>query len=511
MDSNGNSTRFENLVDIVDKGGWNRKTVKSLINAILANIVIGFYLTYFYYIIIPFQKYYDLSDFMVMMISSTNFLGFFFGNLLSGVLSQKFDRKTIIIFAVCGNLICHLLHCTFRNIIMFTIFRTLSSLFVGFYEILVFSIYCEYLPIYLRGFFLNLMFATYFLGAIFFLLICKIYLPNLNFNPYIPEHFQDFHAAILQFSIVILLCLVSSIFFMEDSPRNLIMNNQLEKAKEILNFYTEGRINDEDMKTIARNLKNKGENQYYEEKNGISSLFKKRNFFLTIKIMMIFFFLCTSYYGIQSTLTTILKGIGTDSNEIEDNEKSESPINSLLIMGSIESLGNFTGAILCEFEFIGRKYLLVIMSIISIGNALLGRFVLSKFEIFMGIGLSASNLTQDCLKTYTSEIYPTKIRDLALGINISVMRIAGIFSQFVFFSLTKLHLFSGIYMFLAFTGCALVTILLLPPDNNKEIDAEVEMSDNESSESETDEILKFNSDDGNNDIKISELKNNEKI
>lgn len=413
---------------------------------------------------------------MVMMISSTNFLGFFFGNLLSGVLSQKFERKTIIIIAVSGNLICHIIHCTFRNIIIFTIFRTLSSLFVGFYEILVFSIYCEYLPIYLRGFFLNLMFATYFLGAIFFLLICKIYLPDLNFNPYIPEQYQDFHAAILQFSIVILLCLVSSIFFLEDSPRNLIMNNNLEKAKEILNFYTEGKINDEDMKIISKNLKSKGENRYYEEKNGISSLFKKRNFFLTIKIMMIFFFLCTSYYGIQSTLTTILKGI--DASE-EDGDRSESPINSLLIMGSIESLGNFTGAILCEFEFIGRKYLLVIMSIISISNALLGRFVLSKFEIFMGIGLSASNLTQDCLKTYTSEIYPTKIRDLALGINISTMRIAGIFSQFVFFSLTKLHLFSGIYMFLAFTTSALICILLLPPDNNKEMDSEIELSDNE--------------------------------
>jgi MFS family permease len=495
---------YDSINEIIDFGNYNLKTFQIIGLACLLMTIVGINQSYFYYILIPFQSYYKLTDLNIEFISSLNFLGIVFGNFLVGSISKKISRKYIIIFSLLCNFICHLILSIAKHIFIFCICRFLTCFFVGLYDILIFTILVEYLPVKLRGFTVNIVFMFNFIGSIIFLLFCEIYIPNLEYNPNMTEKSQDFYMAMLQISFILLLAIILCVIFLENSPRNLIVNGDLKKAKKILDYYTNNEITINDLKIIEINLKEKGENKFYQKNNGISSLFQKRILFITIIIMISFFCNSFAYFGVQGVITTILKSRAADSSSFSSNEKNilkvqETPmtIRTLINMNLFECFGNIFGAIICELQWLGRKRSLLLMAFIGVFSALISCGFYKHFEIFIGISLSSINLCQDILQTYTGEIYPTKVRDYAIGLNLGITRIGGVISQFIFLPLTKISIFFGIYFYVI---CILILILgisFLPPDNRREIDSEIFVSKKDKEKEINKDVIYYEEDNRN--------------
>lgn len=171
-----------------------------------------------------------------------------------------------------GLLISNLLISLIDDIIIFIIFRFLGSIFLGIYLVLIFCILTEYLPVRFRGFILSFVWSGIYIGTIYFLLFCKVYIPKLSYDPLDTKTPQDIHKAIFSIIYVEVINLILIYFFLKDSPRNLLMNNKNEEAGEILEYYVNRKLTKEELEAIYDNIINTGENKH--GKNNSDSDFK---------------------------------------------------------------------------------------------------------------------------------------------------------------------------------------------------------------------------------------------
>ena len=66
-------------------------------------------------------------------------------------------------------------------------------------------------------------------------------------------------------------------FFLEDSPRNLMVHNEKEKAGNVLKHYIGRELTPAELDSIQYNIVNSGENKHHSSaKADISQLFTKR-------------------------------------------------------------------------------------------------------------------------------------------------------------------------------------------------------------------------------------------
>lgn len=484
------STRIE---DLIDNGEYNMKNVKAIIFCALFMFIEGFYLSYFNFILIPFQKYYDISDTLLQTIASITFLGMAIGSSLTGHLSSKFSRRSIIITCVFCILILQLFLSFIYNAIIFTLARFTITIFLGSYMVLILNIMTEYLPNKFRAFLFNSLWNFWNFGAIFFLLLCKIFVPNLDYDPNIPFSEQNFHLAIFQLFYVILFTLIIYILYLEDSPRNLILNGKLDEAKNILEYFTSNKITDDDMKNIEKHLLNSGENKFYNNEAGYIKLFEKRIRMLTIVMMFVYFFLSMASYGItvatpiilsklhlektNSTAFEILNNQNSTSTEIilPTPEKgvantSDNTINNLILVYAIGILGNFAAGIVSEFKIIGKKYSEIVFFLLSFIFGIISILLYQNFSFWIGLSLSLLGAAFNIHINYTEELYPTKIRDFALGCLFGMTRLGGFISQYLFISFGKASLFFSLYAYLFMILIKIILIFLLPNDNNSQMD-----------------------------------------
>jgi len=112
-------TIYYRVEDIIDNGSYNLKTFKIIFFCCLYIFFEGFYLNYFNIIVIPFKKYYNISNLGVSIISSLNLIGMFIGHFTTGLLSEKISRVKIIKIILFFILILHLILSLVHNIFFF--------------------------------------------------------------------------------------------------------------------------------------------------------------------------------------------------------------------------------------------------------------------------------------------------------------------------------------------------------------------------------------------------------
>merc|ERR1711957_653749 len=91
-------------------------------------------------------------------------------------------RRNIILMSIIGLTISHLVLSLIHNLYVFIIFRFIGSVFLGYYMVLIFNILTEYLPVKMRGFVMNFIWFGWNIGAIYFLLLCKVEIPQLSYS-----------------------------------------------------------------------------------------------------------------------------------------------------------------------------------------------------------------------------------------------------------------------------------------------------------------------------------------
>jgi MFS family permease len=512
--------KYKSITEIIDSSGYNLTTIKIIFFAFIFVMEEGFILSYFGNISTAFKQYYQLSDAALEFISSLSFLGMGIGNIIVVFLLKILSRRNIILLSIIGLLITHLNLCLIKTLVAFAISRFLNSIFLGFYMVLMFNILTEYLPTHYRGFFLNAVWIGWNIGAIIFLLLCKIFIPGLSYNSYNTTEPQDFYAAIFHFVYVYIFNFIIAVFFLEDSPRNLLVNNEKERARNVLKNYIGRELSKEELEKLQYDILNSGENKHHTEENsiGLNQLFSKRMFMLSILMMLVFFFLSFSTYGINVAIPIIIKkieelkikkflgnqGKGNLNRNLNININPQSNIsntsnlrmynynyphsygygnshdcqvNSLIIIYSITASSSIIGGIMAEMRSLGKKYCEIILFSLSLLFASMCPFFLFHFEILISISVSLLITAFNLHISWTGEILPTKLRDFGFGLFISMTRFGGFFTQYVFISVAHLNFQLTIWIYILSILILLVLITFLPRNNVIELDSELELDE----------------------------------
>jgi MFS family permease len=443
-----NSDNLKSTLDIyIDKIGFNRFQLFTIFIVCFIFFVEGSEMVIINLILTSIQRDWKISTVERSLLSSAIFFGFFLGSLISGYLLNKFGRKTPCVYSV----------------FMVWIFSVLAPLVVSFSHLFVIRIFVglgfgvlvpaltslitELIPTYNRSFVLNMLWVLYPVGIVY---ICVISLFNIK-----DKQFLDWKqiSLINSYSSALMTLLA---LFLPESPRYLLLKREYKEAFEILNKM--GKPNNISLTEIEKE-KIILEYQLLEESNKSSSDFDvsifatKRYLKVSILLSYLWFIKSLISYGLLYILPKTFDSMSTDKKT-----SLTSLIYSMIILigcpifrgyiSEIQSLGRkksmilgLVGALICcSFCIISTKY-------ISISSGLF------KFFINSSLGI---------ISVYTSEVYPTNARGIALGFGNGITKLGGILTPFIceFVENTVPKGPFWLYVILSMTG--IITLISLP-------------------------------------------------
>jgi MFS family permease len=357
---------------------------------------------------------------------------------------------------------------------------------MGFYSVLIISILTEYLPIFLRGFVLNFVWFGWSLGSIYFLLLLKYFFPFFYHDKNETNtEIDKFSNA--NFSIVYIhtINVIITLFFFEDSPRNLLMNNNREKAGEILKYYVGRELNNQELSNIHNNIIHKGENKFCKNINDFglfSFLFCKRYLKLCLFTMLVFFFYSFSMYGMSTALPAILESKSDKENhekmtDFDFNKINQINLNYLIQYYSVVALSSLLGGILAEFKFLGKKYSEIIVISLSFLITLLAVLFANEFYILFTICALLIKSAFNLQISWTTVCLPTKFRTTGFGLFLGMTRLGGFISQFAFNGMVNNITLTIVIFMISLLGI-IVFIIFLPKNEIEELDSELNLENN---------------------------------
>jgi putative MFS transporter len=185
----------------------------------------------------------------------------------------------------------------------------------------------------------------------------------------------------------------------------------------------------------------------------------------TRSIMLIIFnlFQTVGYYGFSNWVPTLLikRGIAITSS-----------LEYTFIIAIAAPLGPLAAAAIADQ--LERKWQIVASAAaIAISGVLFGQMTAARLLIFFGVLLTlANNILSFSSHAYQSELYPTRIRALAVGLVYSFSRISVVFSSFVIGFVLDRFGVAGVFTLIA--GSMLIVMLAIgllgPRTNNRALE-----------------------------------------
>lgn len=469
-----------NLNQIIQESGYNLSVWTIIFFTLLFLFIQGFMLTYYNNIITAFKDFHKISDSALGLIGSSLYVGMASGCGCTGILLNFMDRRQIIIMSGFFIALSNVLSGIGHNLALFVICRFVGAIFLGFYQVIFLAMLTEYLPVKFRGFILNIVWCAWSFGASYFLFFCKIYLPKLTYHPWDENFPYNFNMAIFSVSYVSIANFFLVYFFLRDSPRNLLVNHKIEEAGQILDSYVNRKLTKEELEIIYQNVQNTGENNKNKEKNENTNkdkykmLFSRRYVKITVIMSVLNFIYSFCLVGLGVALPIILKK-RTQKKENKNFEEAHahSDINSLIWFYML--LIPAIASVMAEMKFIGKKYSVILMTLVSIIFAELSMIYMdSHFRLKFFISSMLLNNALDLQVSWGSEVLPTKIRDVGLGIFQMSNRLGGIFAQFIFLILVHINTKLTILTYIICLVICVCIISFLPKNEIEELDSELE-------------------------------------
>jgi len=436
-----------NKIDqIMDDAGYNCEVWRVFILVSLCILVEGMYFPTFALIFVPFQIHFNISRFEVSMVAAVMFITVSIGSFSAGFFTAKFKRTTIIISTLGGVLICSLFMGFIDNVYSFALFRCLLGFFMGVNIPIACCILVEYLPLHLRSFMQSAVWITFNIGFLIVLLIGFISMPNLEASKVLHLNYYS--------AIVVAIVIILFIFFLNDSPRSLVLNGDHELAFKILDRIAGRPITEEEKRIIVIQVED-GENEKFE-KGDLRSIFKIEILLTTLLLMFVWIISSICTYAPYIVLSLTLKKINPE-------KKNESVYIDLAISFSINSIGNLL-CIVSEVKFLGRKITALISFILFSVLLFIGTMVPSSFYYMFGISGVFLNVSWSVVGAYSYEFYSTKIRELANGFLFACTRLGGFSSQFLGVWLDQKGTFTPYYVISSLGLVGAILLAILPHD-----------------------------------------------
>jgi MFS family permease len=448
------SNELNKIEDIYNKYGYGLMTVKYIIFNFLVIASYSLHLSVFSLLKDPIIKSYNLTPIEKDFVSSIVFAGLALGSILLSLTKKaKEHRKAILLLFSLILTISHLITCLVFNSILLIIMRFFIGFSLGILMPNSYTILIEYLPTKHRALVMSSVWTGFVVSRFLLLGTMLWFMPNLE-----TEGTQAVLLVNLSTSIVILLLGI----FIKDSPRNLIIIKREEEAFGILSYMLNRPLSDTERESIVEDL-NKGVNK--DLGGSLKDIFNKNLLRSTICVILIWCIHSFVFYGTLIASYTTLKKIG---EEVKDNRQI---IIGHFIIAAQAIPQKFIIGYISGISWIGRRKALFISYTISIIGFILCVAVSSEFALFYGLSSAFMGAGNSLATAYSGEIYPTKVRESAIGFLYFISRVASSLSQIIYDQFLKVDEFFPYYISIGLIVVLLISILLLPFEtNNRPLD-----------------------------------------
>ena len=443
------SEKNDFIIDkIFSQYGYSLEVWKIIITCYFILFIDGYNSTYFSSMIIPYTDLFKLKDNQVSLLGSLFYVSKGLGFLSVGQLTKYLNRiyltKTVLLILIILGFTREI-NIGF-NYLLFN--RAFTGILVGICEILATNVLCEFLPRRFRAFTMILTWGGYAIGQFTPNIIMLYTMPNLDASGVTQTHLIN---SIINLVLFLIICV-----FFQDSPRNLILNGNEREAIYILSKMTKKDDNSFSPYVQAELI------SQVKDSNKISSASYKEIFgkdFILFTFCALVIFFNNNFYGDGFTLISTL--ILREKLRIEQNEEPGKLLRDSILMQVFNLFGNLLCALLVEIKFIGRRRSLLILMTSIITVCILSIIFMEHIAIFMSI-FNLLNLVGDIMIVFTSEVYPTRIRDLGTGFINSIALSGSIISQFVFLYIFNLHFLTPFYLIIGLLSTSIIAAILIP-------------------------------------------------
>jgi hypothetical protein len=191
----------------------------------------------------------------------------------------------------------------------------------------------------------------------------------------------------------------------------------------------------------------------------MSDIFSKEWCFTTIILSTISIICFMIYSGMYLITSLTMKDIGI----IEDHLVNRDIIAQQIIMVTLSSPYLFFAGLISEIHWLGRikaNGLCILVSLIFLILAVMNSH---NYYIYMSLFYGFHTMSINIMTTYACEIYPTRIRDLALGFFLCLSRGGGGFiSQILYIYLHQLGTWVPYYSTFVLLFLCVILVFLLP-------------------------------------------------
>jgi MFS family permease len=404
------------LDELIDKRGYRLYHFKSIALSCLLSIIEGIHIVLSGVVLYLVKSTYNLDIWQATISTGLLFVAMGIGSLASTCFSIESRRKPILICVFV--IILATMLCALENIIIFISLRTLTGFCLGVIFPLNNNYLCETLPAAWRSFWLFFIIGFSSFGSIFSFFIMSVYSTNLT----IPLFF-------LFISVPIVIIWILLFIFYEDSFRYSFSRKKYEEGFETLEKSLKMKIPTEQRDIIIKQF-NEGGNKRTVSiglKSVISKEYKKVTFLL----------IC-----LWAIYSLIINGgmfnlfIGTpESQPNEVNANNARYLNrqdGVFVMGFyfIYFIGNLIGGCISEIHFLGRRRTIMLAFFFVFTMCAVAVF----WKFFIPLNILSFFFVHICmaaLNSYSSEIYPTRLRDTAIGFFYFINRMFGFIAHLI--------------------------------------------------------------------------------
>lgn len=454
---------FSDIDDFFERVGYGKFQFTSILLSFFVISIEGIQLTLVSNMFIPMQHYYQMSNISMDFASALIFIGVGIGSALIGFFITAVTTRVVITKVVMAIMIIVLLGSSFINNAGYYFFsRIVTGFCCGIQIPIVLNVLCEILPVKKRTFCLTSIWSSFGIGQCIPPIFMMIFMPNYEFDMipivFILIWFYTFGVGIL----------FMAFFF--DSPRNLYMTNRPIEGKKIVDEMALeiGEVLPPTASKLLSKYYKRGENLLIK-KITICYIFKSHYLLTSLILLFLWIVNAMLFYGPLFVYSLTMRKLGiADSYFI---------ILSLIVGGIVGVIILVGVAYFSETKEtgIGIKYLsLICYAIITLDSVFITVFP-NQLYVWIAFLFFFVSAVSNAISTYTSSIYPTKMRDHALGFFYSITRVGGFASNFLFLYLFNVNPMLPYYVVLGLSAGSFVLTLFLKMDpSGKTLDSDLD-------------------------------------
>lgn len=397
-----------------------------------------------------------LASWQQAFLTSAVFAGMAISAGFWGMLSDKFGRRIQLFMCSCFTFYFGFLSIFSPNIVWLVILRGLVGVGIGGVVQSV-TLYAELMPTTFRAMGILSMEIFWSLGTMLIVLVAMFVMPQLGWR-------YMFAFASLPAFLFLPICI-----WLPESPRFDLTQGRHDLALKTLHKIAKNNNKAPIKKRLACNEIS------MKERGRMVELWDRALRRTTILLNLIWLLSAVNYYGIVLMATELFQmnnachaGSDTSVTTIDRNcyiSCVELDFNDYLDI-FWTALAEFPGLIVALFliEIIGRRFTLGLLFLIFSLFILLINMCASRIVLTVFIFMARAAITgafQVCF-VYTPEVYPTRIRALALGVCNSVARAGSVITPFFAQVLLRSNIYVAINLYAVLGLMAALASLLLP-------------------------------------------------